>query len=77
MAKARRQSLAVQALQVEAIKNTKTNIKLLIKFNMSIKRNSHHHIYKKTCCHMTTTRPRIVGKAWRHTICSGQILTAS
>ena len=45
MAKARRQSLAVQALQVEAIKNTKTNIKLLIKFNMSIKEDIYRHIY--------------------------------
>jgi hypothetical protein len=55
MAKARRQSLAVQALKVEAIKNTKTNIKFSIKFNMSIKENSHHRIYKRVCGHMTTT----------------------
>jgi hypothetical protein len=45
LTKARRQSLAVQALQVEAIKNTKTIIKLLIKFNMSIKEDIYRHIY--------------------------------
>jgi hypothetical protein len=57
MAKSRRQSLAVQALKIEDIKNTKTNIKFSIKLNVSIKADSYRHIYKKTCCHMTTTRP--------------------
>jgi hypothetical protein len=45
LTKARRQSLAVQALQVKAIKNSNINIKFSIKLNMSIKENSYRHIY--------------------------------